>query len=285
MSLSVLTLVRNRTDHLVNLLEGVARSAVQPDEVVVVDMSDTPVRLAGQHPLVRFERLETDGLPLAQARNHAAACAKGERLVFLDVDCIPMRDCLGMLSDTIGAHDRLVCAEVRYLGPGDVSGAWDEATLLVKGAVHPVRPFPAEGLEQVDNPGLFWSLAFAIRRSTFQRIGGFDERFTGYGAEDTDFGFSARDAGLPLCFLGGALACHQYHPTFDPPLQHLDDIVANARRFHDKRGFWPMAGWLEQFAARGLVAWQGDTLNILRQPTQRERDQALSLWPAGGTAL
>ena len=285
MSLSVLTLVRNRTEHLVNLLEGVARSAMQPDEIIVVDMSDTPVRLEGQHPLVRFERLETDGLPLAQARNHAAACAKGERLVFLDVDCIPMRDCLGMLSDAIGAHDRLVCAEVRYLGPGDASGAWDEATLLAKGEVHPVRPFPAQGLAQVDNPGLFWSLAFAIRRSTFQRIGGFDERFRGYGAEDTDFGFAARDAGLPLYFLGGALACHQYHPSFDPPLQHLEDIVANARRFREKRGFWPMAGWLDQFAALGLVEWQDDTLSILRHPTQRERDQAVSFWPADGSAL
>jgi GT2 family glycosyltransferase len=282
MSLSVLTLVRNRTEHLVNLLEGVARSAVQPDEVIVVDMSDTPVRLEGQHPLVRFERLETDGLPLAQARNHAAARATGERLVFLDVDCIPMHDCLGMLSDAIGAHDRLVCAEVRYLGSGDASGAWDEAALLAKGAVHPVRPFPAQGMEEVDNPGLFWSLAFAIRRSTFERIGGFDERFTGYGAEDTDFGFAARDAGVPLYFLGGALACHQYHSSFDPPLQHLEDIVANARRFRDKRGFWPMAGWLEQFAALGLVAWQDDALSILRQPTQCERDRAVSLWPADG---
>ena len=285
MSLSVLTLVRNRTEHLVNLLEGVARSAMPPDEIIVVDMSDTPVRLEGQHPLVRFERLETDGLPLAQARNHAAACAKGERLVFLDVDCIPMRDCLGGLSDAIGADDQLVCAEVRYLGPGDASGAWDEAALLAKGAVHPVRPFPAQGLAQIDNPGLFWSLAFAIRRSTFQRIGGFDERFRGYGAEDTDFGFAARDAGLPLYFLGGALACHQYHPSFDPPLQHLEDIVANARRFREKRGFWPMAGWLDQFAALGLVAWHDDTLCILRHPTQRERDQAVSFWPADGSAL
>jgi GT2 family glycosyltransferase len=279
-SLSVLTIVRNRTDHLVNLLEGVRRSAVQPDEVIVVDMSDEPVALTGLQSSVRIERLETAGLPLAQARNRAAACATGERFIYLDVDCIPMRECLGRLSAAIKDTDGLVCAEVRYLGPGDAAAGWDEALLMGKGRAHPVRPFPRDGLEPVSNPGLFWSLAFAIRRSTFAAIGGFDERFTGYGAEDTDFGFAAREAGCPLYFLGGALACHQYHETFDPPMQHLDDIVANANRFHRKWGIWPMSGWLEQFEKLGLIAWQSDNVRTLRRPSEDEIGKARSLWPA-----
>lgn len=280
MSLSVLTIVRNRTDHLINLLEGVRRSAVQPDEVIIVDMSDEPVSLPGLQSSVRIERLETAGLPLAQARNRAAACATGERLVFLDVDCIPMRECLGRLSAAIEETDGLVCAEVRYLGPGDAAAGWDEAALMAKGVPHPVRPFPRDGLEPVSNPGLFWSLAFAIRRSTFAAIGGFDERFTGYGAEDTDFGFAAREAGCPLYFLGGALACHQYHETFDPPLQHLDDIVANANRFHRKWGIWPMSGWLEQFKQLGLIEWQSENVWALRHPNHQEIDNARRIWPA-----
>lgn len=279
MSVSVLTIVRNRTAHLANLLEGVRRSAVQPDEVVVVDMSDDPVSLPGLQPFVRIERFETTGLPLAKARNRAAECATGDRLVFLDVDCIPMRECVGRLAAAIEETDGLVCGEVRYLGPGDASEGWNEVSLIGKGKAHPVRPFPREGLEPVDNPGLFWSLAFAIRRSTFDRIGGFDERFTGYGGEDTDFGFAAREAGCPLYFLGGALACHQYHETFDPPLQHLDDIVANAGRFHRKWGIWPMSGWLEQFAQLGLIEWQSDNVRMLRRPSENEIGKALSLWP------
>ena len=281
MSLSVLTIVRNRTAHLVNLLEGVRRSAVQPDELIIVDMSDAPIQLSGLQPFVRIERLVTDGgLPLARARNRAAACATGDQLIFLDVDCIPMRDCLGRLAAAIDETDGLVCAEVRYLGREDAAGDWDEAALIGKGKSHPVRPFPPDGLEQVGNPGLFWSLAFAIRHSTFDRIGGFDEGFTGYGGEDTDFGFAADRAGCPLYFLGGALACHQYHDTFDPPLQHLEDIVANANRFQRKWGFWPMSGWLEQFSQMGLIAWQPDVLQMLRGPSEDEIASALSFWPA-----
>ena len=67
--LSVLTIVRNREAHLAQLVEGLRRSARQPDELVIVDMSATPVnRPAATFP-IRLERFETIGLPLAAARN------------------------------------------------------------------------------------------------------------------------------------------------------------------------------------------------------------------------
>lgn len=269
MSFSVLTIVRNRTAHLENLIEGVRRSARKPDEIVIIDMSDEPIDL-DHDPLVRTQRLVCEGLPLAKARNMAARCARSERLVFLDVDCIPMRECLGLLDQAVEAQDGLVCAEVRYLGPGDASGAWSEERLLDKGRPHPVRPFPEQGIEVVDNPGLFWSLAFAIRRATFFRLGGFDEAFEGYGAEDTDFGFAAKAAGLPLLFLGGAIACHQHHETFDPPVQHLTDIVRNAQRFRRKWSEWPMSGWLEEFRRMGLIDWSEESIAIRRAATPDE---------------
>jgi len=63
---------------------------------------------------------------------------------------------------------------------------------------------------------------------------GFDEAFAGYGAEDTDFGFRAREADLPLVYMGGPGASHQFHDTFDPPLHHFQDIIRNARMFREK---------------------------------------------------
>lgn len=280
MSVSVLTIVRNRSAHLLNLVEGVRRSAFRPDEVVVVDMSDEPLTIADTDLNLRVERVETEGLPLAKARNRAAAAARGERLIFLDVDCIPMRECIGMLAQALETEDALICGDVRYLGPGDADPPWDETALLAKGVAHPVRPFPPVGLAPAPQPGLFWSLAFAIRKSTFEAIGGFDERFSGYGAEDTDFGFAADAAGCPILFMGGAVACHQYHESCDPPLQHLGDIIANARRFHAKWGIWPMDGWLRQFAAMGLIVWQDGAPTVLRQPTEAEMVAARSRWPA-----
>lgn len=252
-TLSVLTLVKNREAHLGQLVEGLRRSARTPDELIIVDMSDRPIDVPVANFPIDVLRLETGGLPLAAARNAAATRARGDHLVFLDVDCIPMGACIGALDAVLDDHDALLCADVRYLGPDDARLCWSEAALLEIATPHPVRDFPVTGIRREPNAGLFWSLAFAVRRETFRRMDGFDEDFTGYGGEDTDFGVRASAAGLPLLFVGGAIACHQWHLTLDPPTQHLADIVRNANRFHAKHGWWPMEGWLAQFEALGLI--------------------------------
>jgi len=270
MGVSVLTIVRNRSAHLSQLVEGLRRSDRRPDELIVVDMSDDPVTVGPTSFPVRIERFETVGLPLAAARNRAAALATHDMLVFLDVDCIPLRDCVGLLAETLTEHDSLLCAEIRYLGPDDARGSWEEADLLKHGRAHPVRAFPANGVREETNAGLFWSLAFALRRSTFAALGGFDEGFTGYGAEDTDFGFRAAAAGLKLLFVGQAIACHQYHDSYEPPVQHVADIVRNARVFQARWDRWPMEGWLADFERLGLVRWEENALDFLRLPTACE---------------
>ena len=270
MTLSVLTLVRNRQAHLDQLVEGLRRSGQRPDELVVADMSDNPVVVAETDFPIRIVRMETKDLALAAARNRAAEAASSARLLFLDVDCIPLGACIERIDDELARQDALFCAEIRYLGPGDAAPGWTEAKLLATAQSHPTRSFPTDGLRRESNPGLFWSLGFAIRRSTFAAMGGFDEAFVGYGAEDTDFGFRTADAGLPLLFVGGAIACHQYHDSHDPPVQHLADIVRNARRFHRLRGWWPMEGWLGAFRDMGLVNWSATSLDTLREPTAQE---------------
>ncbi len=268
--LSVLTIVRNRAAHFANLVEGLRRSSMRPDQLVVVDMSDVPLDPPGADFAVTMVRLETDGLPLAEARNRAVAEATGDRLLFLDVDCIPLRDCLATMDAALNDHDALLCADIRYLGPDDARRGWSDADLLAAGAPHPVRTFPAEGIRREPNPGLFWSLAFAVRRSRFTALGGFDERFSGYGAEDTDFGFRADAAGVPLLFVGGAIACHQHHAVHEPPLQHFADIVRNAALFRTIWGVWPMEGWLTAFAQLGLIAIEEHGLTVLREPDADE---------------
>ncbi|MFN3473038.1 MAG: glycosyltransferase family 2 protein [Blastomonas sp.] len=265
--ISVLTIVRNRAGHLAQLVEGLRRSSQPPAELVVVDMaSDTPVEIGDTSFPVHVKRLATERLPLAEARNLAARHASSENLLFLDVDCIPMRALIGAIDQALEHSDALICAEVLYLGPDDARGQWDEVDLASRGKPHPVRDFPAHGLRTEINPGLFWSLAFGIRRARFEALGGFDEAFRGYGGEDTDFGFRADAAGLPLLFMGGPGAFHQHHPSPDPPLQHFDDIVRNAQIFRERWGFWPMEGWLRQFEKMGLLCIEPSALHVLRRP-------------------
>lgn len=276
MSLSVLTIVKDRPAHLAQLIEGLRRSADLPDELIIVDMaSDPPVSAVETGFPIRIIRLENSGLPLARARNVAAEAATGESLLFLDVDCIPMRRLTAAARDNIKMHDALLCWEALYLGPQDARSFWTEAELLMCAKRHPARQFPSTGLRREENAGLFWSLIFGISKARFISLGGFNEAFTGYGAEDTDFGFRARDNGVPLLFLAGPGAFHQHHDTYDPPLQHLADIVRNARLFHTLWGVWPMEGWLKEFTRSGFIAWNGTEMTILKLPQAGDIRSAL----------
>ncbi len=270
-SLSALTLVRNRQAHLDRLVEGLMLSASPPDELIVVDMSDAPVTMPPLSFHVRIERLAGDALPLAAARNLAAALASGDILLFLDVDCIVSSSVCDRMEALLAGHDAVVCPEALYLPAGAVRpGPLSETDLKAAGRPHPVRPFPQERESLERNPGLFWSLAFALRRTTFHRIGGFDETYVGYGAEDTDLGFRIAREGLPLLFAGGAPVFHQHHEGYDPPLQHFRALIANAKRFHAAWSVWPMGGWLRAMADLGLVDWSSDGLTIRRDPTPAE---------------
>ena len=69
-----------------------------------------------------------------------------------------------------------------------------------------------------------------MNRLAYDTIGGFDASYTGYGAEDTDFAFTAKEQGIDF-YLSQARAYHQQHTVYRPPLNHLSSIVANANRF------------------------------------------------------
>jgi GT2 family glycosyltransferase len=199
-----------------------------------------------------------DGLPLAHARNAGARRALeagAELLVFLDVDCLPGPALLSRYHEAAAAagSDAVLCGPVAYLPPAPPGGYPLEGFEALASA-HPARPVPPEhGLQHGGDHSLFWSLSFAVTATTWRRVGGFCEDYFGYGGEDTDYGQLARRAGVDLCWVGGAWAYHQHHPVERPPVRHLDDILRNAAIFHRRWGWWPMRGWLEAFAQRGLA--------------------------------
>lgn len=254
----MLTLVRDRTDHLANLLRGLRRSCPPPAELIVARMEGEDPRpvLAAPAPFP-IEVIEVPGadLPLARARNRAAGAARGEHLVFLDVDCVPGADLLAAFAQALADEDPLALGPTLYLPPGPCPG--DERGLRARAGQHPARSnLFGDGVRVDDRHDLFWSLNFALRRSTFlDRIGGFDEGYRGYGIEDTDFGRRAAAAGVPVAWVGAALAYHQHHPPTRWSPAAARSVVRNARRFQRRWGSWPAPGWLRELDELGLVHW------------------------------
>lgn len=261
---AVITLVSGRHEHLARQQDSLRRPGARgPQEVghlrVLVSLGDPGVVGDDTDPpadVVRLDVAPGEPLPLAAGRNAGAARAleRGATcLVFLDVDCLAGPGTVTAYAAAVaGAPDTVWSGPVTYLRAADRPYPLDDLARL--DAPHPARPAPAPGERSMqDSWELFWSLSFALSAPAWAATGGFDDAYDGYGGEDTDFGQRARVAGLRLGWLGDARAYHQHHPTQDPPVQHLHDVLRNARIFHDRWGWWPMTGWLRAFADQGLV--------------------------------
>ncbi|SEC32987.1 Glycosyltransferase, GT2 family [Rhodococcus pyridinivorans] len=263
MTVSVVTVAAGRGTHLRRQLDGLARSTRTPDEHIVVAMGDPEVTevvaTAGSSARVVEMDVDSAKLPVGEARNLGARTASSDLLVFLDVDCIPAPDLIERYAEAAGRHPAaLLNGPVTYLSEPGADG-YDLDRLGDAIDPHSARPFPSSGeIVLDDRHELFWSLSFASRSLVWDRIGGFCTAYSGYGGEDTDFGQKAARAGVPMAWVGGAHAFHQYHPVSSPPVEHLDDILTNAALFHQRWGWWPMRGWLDEFERTGLVSFDPD---------------------------
>jgi len=254
---AVITLAHGRHGHLRRQIADLARGTRTPDVHVIVAMDDpTLAAVAPSADIVQVSRVDGE-LPLAAARNAGAARARrlgATLLVLLDVDCVPAPQMLERYVAAAGRHDGVLSGPVGYLPPPPADGypAWGLAELA---RPHPARPVPAEDeIWAAEDLELFWSLSFALRADTWERLGGFCEDFYGYGGEDTDFGQVIARAGVGLWWVGGAWAFHQHHGDGGAPVRHLDAVLRNAAIFHRRWGWWPMRGWLAEFDRMGLAA-------------------------------
>jgi N-acetylglucosaminyl-diphospho-decaprenol L-rhamnosyltransferase len=276
-SIAVVTVVAGRHQHLRAQHAALSESHRRPDHVVVASMGDAEVaQVVDDGPLrdvttvVRVEP-EDAPLPLARARNagaRTALAAGADLLVFLDVDCLPTTSLVDHYrrAHAMKQGNHLFCGPVAYLPPLPPDATTYDPAVLAAAVPHPARPAPPPGtLQHAGDRRLFWSLSFAVGRAGWSAVGGFDEAYVGYGAEDTDFAERARRADVTMWWVGGAVARHQWHPVSSPPVEHLHDIVRNANLFHERWGWFPMAGWLDAFARAGLAEHDRGSW-VVRQP-------------------
>ncbi|MGM8897799.1 MULTISPECIES: glycosyltransferase family 2 protein [unclassified Psychrobacter] len=296
---SVITTCYGRNRHLYNLLGSLAQGSVKPSEVIIVNDDAEAERLADYDlNIIKIATTTATEKGLASStsfdighnRNLGAARATHEAMIFLDVDCIVAYDFIEGLYDKLQTYpDALLMGQPRYLTrplTDDEGNQLQQGKLAVNfldelSVFNPYRDnfdlqHQGQSIKQTQDYGAFWSLCFAIMHSQFERVGGFDTDYVGYGAEDTDFAFMARVLNIDF-YLADDVTYHQQHSVYRPPLNHLDSIVINANRFYEKWQHWPMAGWLVEFAQRQLIDWQeAQTVPIAinRQPSKAEINAA-----------
>ncbi|WP_231425318.1 MULTISPECIES: glycosyltransferase family 2 protein [Pedobacter] len=275
MEFSIVTIVKGRRQQLANLLESINAASMLPIDIQVVCMDDLEELPAPDKLNVYFHRITgPHQLPLAVARNIGISATKTENIIFIDVDCIVSPTLFSPMLAGLNAEN-VITAYPLYLPILPNTGNYN--VLKQQAVAHPNREKilsgqPVEHLQ-------FWSLIFAIRKQTFDKIGGFDESFIGYGAEDTDFATKFHQLGIQLIFVRDYIL-HQYHDKYDPPLNHFDSIIKNAVRYKQKWHVLPMMRWLKAFENMGLIKiGPVDQVTILQYPSAIQIKNSISKDP------
>lgn len=158
---------------------------------MVVDAcrDDTVEFLSGYAPPYPLRYAEGPGRHAAAARNIGAALAAGEVLLFSDDDAITSP---GWISEHSALH-----ASPGYVG--------------VSKLVLPAHLQHGATLNRVDGWWNASGAAMSVRRELFERAGGYDESFSGYGGEDPELGWRLRRLGARFKLLRRA------------PVEHWDE--------------------------------------------------------------
>ena len=120
------------------------------------------------------------------ARNSAARRGRGDLILFIDADDVPARNAVARMSEAMmrSGDDALICAS--YLFAGD-SRPLDPATGEVLAPAYATCiPLGMDLVGGLVNPSAFGGSMFIIRRSVFEKVGGFRE-LRGVGHEDWEF--------------------------------------------------------------------------------------------------
>jgi GT2 family glycosyltransferase len=209
--ISVVVPTYNRLDTLHYVIPSLVGQDLRAGEfeVLVADSNSTDgtkeflAEVAREYPYLRH--LPGPYTGRAMARNAGIAAARARIVLFTDADIIASPD---LLSQHLAHHDRpgtraVVGMEVQVDSYQDYLAKRDRRELR--------RPLHGERHKQLS--WLYFLTGNAsVPRAQLERVGRFDEDFTGYGHEDLELGYRLQQAGIPIEYEPNAVDYH-WHPV------------------------------------------------------------------------
>lgn len=230
-SISLIISTYNRPDTLELVLESVLNQSVMPKEVIIADDGsgiETKTLIENYKnrltvPLIH-SWIEDKGFRLAKSRNEGIKKASGDFVVFIDGDIVLHRHFIKGYYKNIKPDSYMMGS--RVLLPEDYTkeliekkntkvNLWHKGVKnrlnglqmpgfykVVKGSQSPTRSVKGANMG-------FWM-------NDLITVNGFDERFTGWGREDSDMAARMMHAGIKrINFKGVSICYHLYHPEAD----------------------------------------------------------------------
>lgn len=226
LTVAIVIPVYNRVNLLDRTLAGLVAQTHPSVVIVADDGSDEDISTVVATYKYRLDlqllKQDHDGYGAGRARNMGAAAATADVLIFIDADCIPHPNLVANHARHHVLHSNLAVIGARR----HIRSSKIPLEEISQGIVD----FDAEELASGDRPTDFRqklgrrttnntvgteafrflvSSNFSVRKTMFERVGGFSEDFHRWGGEDTELGWRLSEAGLLILVDEEATIFHQ----------------------------------------------------------------------------
>jgi len=163
----------------------------------------------------------------AMARNAGIEAARGRVVMFTDADIIAAPDLLARHLAHHEARDDVAVVGMEL----QVGSLADYETLRD----HPEKRRPLHPMHRKKLSWLYFLTGNAsVKKRDLDRVGRFDESFTGYGHEDLELGYRLQKAGLTLVYEPSAIDYHWHPVPYGEQKQKMELAGRSTVRFYRK---------------------------------------------------
>lgn len=224
--ISVIISIYKQLDNLELIFLGLQRQSFKNFEVIIAEDDNSSTTIAFLEEArkkyffpIKHVSQEDKGFRRCRILNKALLVCKGEKIVFLDGDCIPHKHflkeyniainnnvfCCGrrvnlniQFSQYLKKEKKIKCLNTFSAIMNSRNNTWKRA----------IYEFPSLFTKSIGIMGCNWG----ITKSNFLKVNGFDEDFEGYGADDSDINWRL----LAISLVSYSIKCkavvyHLYH--------------------------------------------------------------------------
>ena len=244
-----------------------------PYEVILADdaSTDDTRRAAEFFPGLKIVRQEKS-LGFLRNCNAAVKIARGRRLLFLGSDTVVMPNWLTALMDAVGRYPDAAILGSKLLNPDSTiqsagSALFADGTALNLGRSR-LRHDPRFCFDrEVDYAS---DASVLVTRAFWTDVGGFDERFSPAGCEDSDLAMAARARGSYVIYVAASEAVRAGHRKCDSDLAAVSQVrqSANIEKLSEKWRAELSEAYLSASIPEPILAANGERTPL---PEARER--------------
>lgn len=216
---SVIIVNYNGRDHLEKCLKSLQSENCPSHEIVLLDNASTDGSATFVQQFFPEVRVIQNSINsgFGHGNNVAAKYARGEYLAFLNPDTEVEPGWLDALIAALNADPKagLATSKIVLLADRDRINTCGNEIHLTGLTLCRGLGLQRRALDRIAEVGAVSGAAFAIRRSLFEDLGGFDGDFFLY-MEDTDLSLRARLAGYTCVCAPSSVVCHDYTLRIGP---------------------------------------------------------------------